>query len=84
MMTDKPQPPSIEKVKERSARVQEICKRADANILILDEIIAQLEEENRRSPLYQSRLRRAKRLLNFPEEKPENVESDRDSATTTS
>ncbi|MFB2917549.1 MULTISPECIES: hypothetical protein [Aerosakkonema] len=83
-MTEKPQPPSIEKVKERSARVQEICKRADANIMVLDEIIAQLEEENRRSPLYQSRLRRAKRLLNFPEENAETVESDRNSATTNS
>lgn len=82
-MTEKPQPPSLEKVKQTSAKVQEICKRADANILILDEIIAQLEEENRRSPLYQSRLRRAKRLLNFPEKKTEGVENDRDSATTT-
>ncbi len=43
IMTDKPQPPDIEKVKERAAKVQEICKRADANILILDEIVAQLE-----------------------------------------
>ena len=60
--------PDLETVKARSAKIQAICKRADANILVLDEIIALLEENIRSSPVYQSRLRRAKRLLNFPED----------------
>lgn len=65
IVTEKPQRPDIEKVKERAAKVQEICKRADANILILDDIIAQLEEDIRSSPVCQYRLKRAKQLLNF-------------------
>lgn len=73
-MTDKPHAPDIEKVKERSAKIQEICKRADANILILDDIIAQLEADNRSSPVYQYRLKRAKRLLNFPQEQIEKTD----------
>ena len=55
-MTEQRQPPSIEKVKERSVKIQEICKRADANILILDYIIAQLEEGIRQQPLNRYRL----------------------------
>lgn len=34
--------PSLEKVKQRAAKVQKTCRRADAEILILDELIAQL------------------------------------------
>jgi hypothetical protein len=64
-MTEQRQPPSIEKVKERSVKIQEICKRADANILILDYIIAQLEEGIRQQPLNRYRLEKAKRLLNI-------------------
>ena len=74
-MTDKPQPPDIEKVKQRSAKIREICKRADANILILDDIIAQLEENIRSSPVYQYRLKRAKQLLNFPENQLQKIET---------
>lgn len=74
-MTDKPQPPDIEKVKQRSAKIREICKRADANILILDDIIAQLEEDIRSSPVYQYRLKRAKQLLNFPQQQSEKIET---------
>ena len=77
-MTDKPQPPDIEKVKQRSAKIREICKRADANILILDDIIAQLEQDNRSSPVYQYRLKRAKQLLNFPQQQSEKIETDRE------
>lgn len=79
-MSDKPQPPDIEKVKQTSAKIQEICKRADANILILDDIIAQLEEDNRSSPVYQYRLKRAKQLLNFPENQSQKIETHQDKA----
>lgn len=66
-MSEPRQLPDLEKVKKTSAKIQEICKRADANILILDDMIAQLEQDNRSSPVYQYRLRRAKQLLGFPE-----------------
>jgi hypothetical protein len=56
--------PDIEQVKKTSLKFQELFKRMDAEILILDDIIAQLEEQNRSSPLYQYRLNKAKRLLN--------------------
>ncbi|MCA2814094.1 MAG: hypothetical protein IM477_16805 [Microcystis sp. M090S1] len=55
--------PSLEKVKQRAAKIQEICRRADAEILILDELIAQLEAENRSSTLHLYRLNKAKHLL---------------------
>ena len=73
-MTQQRQLPDLEKVKQTSAKIQEICKRADANILILDDIIAQLEADNRSSPIYQYRLKRAKRLLNFPQEQIEKTD----------
>ena len=62
-MSQIPPSPSLEKVKQRAAKVQEICRRADAEILILDELIAQLEAENRSSLLYVYRLNKAKHLL---------------------
>ena len=74
-MTEQRQPPDIEKVKQTSAKIREICKRADANILILDDIIAQLEENIRSSPVYQYRLKRAKQLLNFPENQLQKIET---------
>ncbi|MFN9954960.1 MAG: hypothetical protein ACK55I_17820 [bacterium] len=55
--------PSLEKVKQRAAKIQEICRRADAEILILDELIAQLEAANRSSTLHLYRLNKAKHLL---------------------
>ena len=63
-MTQEPFTPDMEQIKATSAKVKALCQRMDAEILILDDIIAQLEEENRRSPLYQYRLNKAKRLLN--------------------
>ena len=68
-MTQQPQPPDLEKVKQRSAKMQEIGKRSDANILILDYIIGQLEEQNRQQPLYQYRLKKAMRLLDIDPDK---------------
>jgi thiamine monophosphate synthase len=56
-------PPSLERVKQRAVKVQEICQQADANILILDEIIAQLEEQIHHSSLSRYRLNKAKKLL---------------------
>jgi len=55
--------PNIEKIKATSAKVKKLCERMDAEILILDDIIAQLDEQNRSSPVYQYRLNKAKRLL---------------------
>jgi len=55
--------PSLEKVKQRAAKIQEICRRADAEILILDELIAQVESENRSSRVNLYRLNKAKNLL---------------------
>ncbi len=62
-MNEQRKKPDIETVKRTSAKVQEICKRADANILILDYIIAQLEEDIRQQPLQRYRLEKAKQLL---------------------
>ncbi len=58
--------PNIEQIKKISLKFQELCKRMDAEILILDDIIAQLDEQNRNSPVYQYRLNKAKRLLQSP------------------
>ena len=63
-MTKKAFVPDMEQIKATSAKVQALCQRMDAEILVLDDIIAQLEEDNRHSPVYQYRLNRAKRLLN--------------------
>jgi hypothetical protein len=64
-MTQQLPPPDIETVKQRAAKVQNICKRADAGILILDDLIAELEQDIRSSPLYRYRLNKAKHLLNL-------------------
>jgi hypothetical protein len=56
--------PSLEKVKQRVAKVQKICQRADAEILILEELIARLEAQNRSSSPHLHRLNKAKYLLN--------------------
>ena len=61
--TQKSFTPDIEQVKATSAEVKILCQRIDAEILILDDIITQLEEQNRNSSLYQYRLNKAKRLL---------------------
>jgi hypothetical protein len=55
--------PDSETVARSVARWQEVCNRLDALNVLLDEAIAQVEEDNRRSPLYQYRLERAKKLL---------------------
>jgi hypothetical protein len=64
-MTQQTPPPDLETVKQRAAQVQDICKRADAGILILDDLIAQLEQDIRSSSLYRYRLNKAMHLLNL-------------------
>jgi hypothetical protein len=44
--------PDIQKIKKTSAKVQEICKRADVEIAILDDLIAQLDQDIKDSVLY--------------------------------
>lgn len=63
------QPPDIEKVKQRAAKMQEICKRWDALIAVTDYMIAELEDQIRKQPNEIYRLKRAKQLLNLDTEK---------------
>ncbi|NKB18118.1 MAG: hypothetical protein HC770_08640, partial [Pseudanabaena sp. CRU_2_10] len=64
-MNQQPQPPDPERVQQWAAKNQKIIERADANILILDRIIAELEADIRKQPMYQYRLKKAKQLLNI-------------------
>ncbi len=64
-MTQLPQPPSPERVQEWAAKNQKIIERADANLVILDRIIAELEADIRKQPMYLRRLQKAKQLLNI-------------------
>ncbi|MFB2839305.1 hypothetical protein [Floridanema evergladense] len=59
-MTQEPKLPNLETVKQTSAKMKEICNRADAEILVLDSLIAQLDEQIHSSPLYRYRLKRTK------------------------
>jgi hypothetical protein len=63
-MTQQISPPDLETVKRRAAQVQDIWKRADASILVLDDLIAQVEQNIRSSSPYRYRLNKAKYLLN--------------------
>lgn len=62
-MTQQPQLPDLEKVKQRAAKMREICLMFDAQIMILDELIAQVEAENRNNPFNVYRREKGKRLL---------------------
>lgn len=59
-MTSEKFSPDMEQIKRTSAKVQEICQRADAGIAILDDLIAQLDEEIKTSVLYKYRLNKTK------------------------
>ncbi|NJK30727.1 MAG: hypothetical protein HC940_11575 [Acaryochloris sp. SU_5_25] len=61
-MTQQIPPPSLSKINQRVAQVQEICQRADAGILILDELIVQLEQNIHSSSFSQYRLDKEKHL----------------------
>lgn len=43
--------PDIDKVKLTAAKMRDICTMFDAQIIVLDELIAQVEAENRNHPL---------------------------------
>ena len=73
-MTHEANFPDLEKVKQTSAKMKEICNRADAGILILDSVIAQLEAQIHSSPLYRYRLNKAKQLLDIKPNTPESIE----------
>jgi hypothetical protein len=64
-MTQQISPPDLDTVRQRAVQVQDICKRVDASILILDDLIAQLEQNIRSSSTYRYRLNKAKHLLNL-------------------
>lgn len=64
-MNQQPQPPSTERVREWAEKNQKIMERADANILILDRIIAEQEADIRKQPMYLHRLKKAKQLLSI-------------------
>ena len=55
--------PDPEKVKQRVARMREICLMFDAQIMVLDELIAQVEAENRKNLINLYRREKGKRLL---------------------
>lgn len=62
-MTQQPQPPDLEKVKQTAAKLRDICTMFDTQIMVLDELIAQVEAENRHNPVNVYRREKGKRLL---------------------
>lgn len=62
-MTEKAKLPSPEAINRATDRLREACEMLDALNLFMDDAIAQIEAENRKSPLHVYRLQRAKRLL---------------------
>lgn len=63
-MTQKAKLPDRAAIDRAIARMRETCRQLDALTLLLDDAIAQVEAENRPSPLYVHRLERARHLLN--------------------
>ena len=57
--------PDLEKVKQRAARMREICLMFDAQIMILDELIAQVEAENRNNLINVYRREKGRLLENL-------------------
>jgi hypothetical protein len=57
-MSQFPPPPSLGTVQNRAAKIQEIFVRADAGIAMLDQIIADLEQDLQVSKLNQFYLKR--------------------------
>jgi predicted transcriptional regulator len=64
-MTQQTSLPDLETVKRRASQVQNICERADVGILILDDLIAQVEQNIRSSSTYRYRLSKEKHSLNL-------------------
>ncbi len=59
-MTQQPQLPEPEKVKQTVTKMREVCRQFDSLNFALDELIAQIEADIRNSPLTAYRLGRAK------------------------
>ncbi len=62
-MTHSKQLPDPEKMQHGADKLREACRQLDALNLILDDAIAQVEAENRRSLQYHSRIERAKKFV---------------------
>ncbi|MBW4618405.1 MAG: hypothetical protein KME17_03335 [Cyanosarcina radialis HA8281-LM2] len=62
-MTDRSIAPNLERIEQRSAKMKEICLMFDAQIALLDEAIAQLETENRHSPIEVYRQKKLERPI---------------------
>jgi len=59
-MSQSLQYPNPEKVKQTVAKMREVCQQFDALNLALDELIAQIEADMRKSPLTAYRLGKVK------------------------
>lgn len=59
-MTQQPQLPDPEKVKQTVTKMREVCRQFDNLNLALDELIAQIEADIRKSPLTAYRLGKIK------------------------
>jgi hypothetical protein len=62
-MNNQPRIPDSETRAKSVARLRDICTMFDDQIMVLDELIAQVEAENRNNPLNVYRRNRGKRLL---------------------
>lgn len=62
-MTNQPRIPDPETRARTIAKLRDICTMFDAQIMILDELIAQVEAENRNNPFNVYRREKGKRLL---------------------
>ncbi|HBE20536.1 MAG TPA: hypothetical protein DDW51_23725 [Cyanobacteria bacterium UBA11367] len=69
-MTTQPQLPDPEKVKQTVTKMREVCRQFDNLNLALDELIAQIEADIRKSPLTAYRLGKIKSV-------PQRVESEK-------
>jgi hypothetical protein len=68
-MTQQPQLPDPEKVKQTVAKMREVCRQFDTLNFALDELIAMIEADIRNSPLTAYRLGKIKSL-------PQSIESE--------
>ena len=65
MMDQLPPPPSLEKVKQWAAKMEEINQRWDALIVIADYMIAELEADLAKQKVPRSKLKKAAEFLNI-------------------
>ncbi len=62
-MTNQPRIPDPETRARSVAKLRDICTMFDAQIMVLDELIAQAEAENRHNPINVYRREKGERLL---------------------